>query len=106
MSGGEKFAALEGLLSELTGVKLTRGGLRTSLAAFAERRMRELGHDSMEAYFAEVASPKSDERRHLLDVISVPHTWFFRDPHQLEVVVDLLVERTPSGRVASIWVPA
>ena len=106
MSGGDKLSALEGLLSELTGVKLTRGGLRTSLAAFAERRMRELGLDSMDAYFVEVASPRSDERRRLLDVISVPHTWFFRDPHQLDVVVDLLVERIPSGRAAKIWVPA
>lgn len=106
MSGGEQLAALEGLLSELTGVKLTRGGLRSSLAAFAERRVRELGLDSIDAYFAEVASQKSDERRRLLDVISVPHTWFFRDPHQLDVVVDLLVERIPSGRAARIWVPA
>lgn len=106
MSGFEKLAALESLLSEQTGVKLTRGGLRTSLAAFAERRVRELGLDSLEAYFAEVASPKSDERRRLLDVISVPHTWFFRDSHQLDVVVDLLVESIQSGRAARIWVPA
>lgn len=99
-------AALEDLLSELTGVKLSRGGLRSSLATFAERRTKELGLDSMQAYLKEVAAPSSDERRRLLDVISVPHTWFFRDAHQLGLVVDLLQQRSGGGTPAKIWVPA
>lgn len=106
MSSDERLTALEGLLSELTGVTLSRGGLRASLTAFALRRTQELGLDSMEAYFAEVASPGSEECRRLLDVISVPHTWFFRDSHQLGIVVALLSERLHGERSAKIWVPA
>jgi chemotaxis protein methyltransferase CheR len=102
----EHLAALEDLLAELTGVQLARGGLRSSLASFVQRRTAELALPSMAQYLAEVASPGSEERRRLLDVISVPHTWFFRDSHQLEIVVELLKKKAKNGRAVRIWVPA
>src|SRR5690606_4851631 len=102
----EHLAALEDLLGELTGVQLARGGLRSTLESFVQRRTKELAFASMKDYLAEVASTGSEERRRLLDVLSVPHTWFFRDNHQLQIVTDLLKEKAKGGRSVRIWVPA
>ncbi len=98
--------ALEDLLTELTGVVLTRGGLQSSLAAFAESRARALGLESMDEYFRIVALPGSDERRRLIDVISVPHTWFFRDREQLDSIVDLVCASKGGRSGPQIWIPA
>jgi chemotaxis protein methyltransferase CheR len=102
----EHLTALEDLLTELTGVQLTRGGLQSSLAAFAVARTQELGLDSIQHYLRLVAAPESAERRRLLDVIGVPHTWFFRDREQLESIMELLQKTSVRGKTPQIWIPA
>lgn len=96
---------LDRLLTELTGIELSRGGLRNSLESFAERRACELGFKDAEAYFSEVARLGSAERQRLFDVISVPHTWFFRDAAQIHAVLQVLKDMSCGARPLRVWVP-
>ncbi len=100
---------LESLLeyvTRMTGVELSRGGLRSALEGYVESRKRELGLESLADYQHWLERGRSDELARLTEIISVPHTWFFRDPEQLEAIGEILVERRSSSRALNIWVPA
>lgn len=94
-------------LTEQTGIQLTRGGLSDSLRTFIDRRLKELSLKDEPAYLSHLDNDPSGESERLIDVISVPHTWFFRDAVQLSAIIDAL--STPSSdvrpRPRRIWVP-
>lgn len=91
---------------ERTGIELSRGGLKDALFKYAERRQHELGYANLTQYRKLLEAPDCRELRRLIEIISVPHTWFFRDPEQLELAAGLLRETAGGNTPVSIWIPA
>lgn len=97
--------ALFRFVTERTGIELSRGGLRDALATYARRRLADLALSCVEDFIQLLQAPDGRELRRLIDVISVPHTWFFRDPDQLEVIAQLLPALAKESGRLSLWVP-
>ena len=93
---------LADLIEKMTGLALERGGVNKALDRFVADRMRALGLTMVESYVSLAADPTRPEQRKLIDAITVPHTWFYRDPEQLRVIAGLL-GAAPSGPLA-VWV--
>ncbi|NLE89014.1 MAG: protein-glutamate O-methyltransferase CheR [Myxococcales bacterium] len=93
------------LLTKLTGIELSRGGLSRSLERHAEQRAAELGLAGVEEYYEKVTAGDDGERERLFDVVGVPHTWFFRDMALLESAREALRASAGQGRPLTIWVP-
>lgn len=90
------------LIERTTGLALDRGGVSTALDRFVNERLNTLGIANVEDYVTLAANPSGAEQRKLIDAITVPHTWFYRDPEQLATIAKLLAA-APAGRLA-IWV--
>jgi chemotaxis protein methyltransferase CheR len=90
------------LIEKMTGLALDRGGINKALDRFVSDRMRALGMTMVESYVSLAADPTRPEQRKLIDAITVPHTWFYRDPEQLRVIAGLLHAAQP-GPLA-VWV--
>ena len=90
------------LIERMTGLALERGGVSKALDRFVADRMRALGLTMVESYVQIAADPTRPEQRKLIDAITVPHTWFYRDPEQLRVIARLMVA-APAGPL-SVWV--
>ena len=94
--------ALAELIERMTGLALHRGGVSKALDRFVADRMRALGLTMVESYVQIAADATRSEQRKLIDAITVPHTWFYRDPEQLRVIARLMVA-APAGPL-SVWV--
>jgi chemotaxis methyl-accepting protein methylase len=94
--------ALAELIERMTGLALDRGGVSKALDRFVAHRMRALGLTMVESYVQIAADPTRGEQRKLIDAITVPHTWFYRDPEQLGVIARLIAAASPGP--LSIWV--
>jgi chemotaxis protein methyltransferase CheR len=94
--------ALSELIERTTGLALDRGGVSNALGRFVAERMHDLGLKNVEEYITLATNPAENEHRRLIDAITVPHTWFYRDLEQLQTIAKLLVN-APAGRV-SVWV--
>jgi len=94
--------ALAELVERITGLALERGGVSAALDRFVAERMRALGMTMVESYVALAADVNRPEQRRLIDAITVPHTWFHRDPEQLASIARLLTD-APPGPI-SVWV--
>jgi chemotaxis protein methyltransferase CheR len=90
------------LIERATGLALDRGGVSTALDRFVTERLRALGLQRVEDYATLAADPTGAEQRRLIDAITVPHTWFYRDPEQLQTIAKLLAA-APPGPLA-VWV--
>ena len=95
-------AALADLIERVTGLDLDRGGVSTALERFVTERLRALGLARVEDYVALAADPRGAEQHKLIDAITVPHTWFYRDPDQLQTIARLM-SAAPPGRV-TVWI--
>ncbi len=83
---------------------MDRAGVAQALQQYLERRVPELGLASHAAY-VERLTEDAAELRELIDVVTVPHSWFFRDHEQWAVVQDLLERAARSQPVVRVWVP-
>lgn len=90
------------LIERITGLALERGGVSTALDRFVHDRLHALQLTRVEDYVALATDPAGMEHRKLIDAITVPHTWFYRDPEQLRIIAKLLVQ-APPGPLA-VWV--
>jgi chemotaxis protein methyltransferase CheR len=90
------------LIERITGLALERGGVSTALDRFVNDRLHALQLTRIEDYVALAVDPAGMEQRKLIDAITVPHTWFYRDPEQLRIIAKLLVQ-APPGPLA-VWV--
>lgn len=94
--------ALAELIERATGLAIERGGVSVALDRFVTERLRVLRIDRIEEYVTLAADPSGPEQRKLIDAITVPHTWFYRDTEQLHTIAKL-ISAAPKGPVA-IWV--
>jgi len=94
--------ALADLIERATGLDLDRGGVSTALERFVTERLRALGLNGVEDYVALAADPRGVEQHRLIDAITVPHTWFYRDPDQLQTIARLMTA-APAGRLTA-WI--
>ena len=99
--GTSHAAALAELIERATGLDLDRGGVSTALDRFVGERLRALNLARVEDYVALAADPRGAEQRQLIDAITVPHTWFHRDPDQLHTIARLMT-CAPPGRI-TVW---
>lgn len=90
------------LVERLTGLALERGGVNVALDRFVTARLKTLRLSRIDDYVALAADPAGGEQRRLIDAITVPHTWFYRDPEQLAVIAKLLTA-APQGPLA-VWI--
>jgi chemotaxis methyl-accepting protein methylase len=90
------------LIEKVAGLALERGGMNTALERFVTGRMTKLNLTRLEDYTALIADPAGPEQRLLIDAITVPHTWFFRDAEQLQTIAGILTEA--AAGTLGVWV--
>ncbi len=93
------------LLSEWMGVDPSRGGQRERLERFVAQRVQALHLPCAEAYVNRLKGRDHPEAIRLINALTVGHTWFFRDPEQMDLIAKILREDYPRGHVPQIWVP-
>jgi chemotaxis protein methyltransferase CheR len=97
-------AVIELLRAEY-GLDPTRGGMVRALAAHVEARCEKLGID-VASYIERLHAQDGDERRRLIHAATVRHSWFYRDPGQLEQLTEVLQARHAQApeRPLDLWV--
>jgi chemotaxis protein methyltransferase CheR len=104
----KEFHRFRDLIAEQTGIyfDLTKQDL---LSAHLLRRMKDCGLNAFSDYFKLLASPAgTKEFDHLLDLITIPETYFFRDEGQFNalkrfVIPELLKKKSQSNSPLRIW---
>jgi chemotaxis protein methyltransferase CheR len=97
-------AVVELLLADF-GLDPTRGGMLGTLTAHIESRLTQLGIG--EAKFLERLRSDADERHRLIHAVTVRHSWFYRDPGQLDGLLQRMHMRQlalPARRPLDVWV--
>jgi chemotaxis protein methyltransferase CheR len=87
-----------------TGIAMDRGGLSYALERYLEKRVPELGFASP-ADYVESVTEDAAELRALIAVVTVHHSWFFRDLEQWQIVESLLDRAASSQSIVRVWVP-
>jgi chemotaxis protein methyltransferase CheR len=87
-----------------TGIDLERGGRHVAVDHFVDNRSALLGL-SVDDYIASLDSAEHPEVKALLEAVTVGHTWFYRDPEQLELISKLASTELPRTQPVSVWVP-
>ena len=97
-------ARLTDHLEKHTGIDMRRAGLGRMLERYLEKRVPELGLPSHEAY-VDTLHGNDHELGRLIEVVTVPHTWFFRDIEQWRAVEVLLDRAASQHPMLRIWIP-
>jgi chemotaxis protein methyltransferase CheR len=94
---------VEMLLAEY-GLDPTRGGMLGTLRSHVEGRLAQLGIN--ESKFIERVRVDIGERQRLIHTITVRHSWFYRDPRQLDgLLARMRARRAESpNRPVDVWV--
>jgi chemotaxis protein methyltransferase CheR len=87
-----------------TGLDLERSGAAAALR-FVDARARALGQ-SPDAYIDSLDGPRHAEVLQLLQAITVGHTWFYRNPEQLEALSRAARQAAGRSGAVHVWVPA
>jgi chemotaxis protein methyltransferase CheR len=90
-------------MAEWTGLDLERGGRADALDRLIEQRTKKLRYPTADAYVASLSSPGHPEVVWLVNVITVGHTWFFRDREQTAAISALLRAAPPAGERLQVW---
>ncbi|MBI5478737.1 MAG: tetratricopeptide repeat protein [Deltaproteobacteria bacterium] len=98
-------AELANRLAEWTGLDFARGGQIKALERFLAGRVRALGLPSVEAYAGQLTGPQHPEAARLINAVTVNHSWFYRDPEQMQVIAQLMHDGAPGGGPLNVWVP-
>lgn len=102
--GREAFRRVSRLMYRISGVNLTAGKQELVRARIA-KRMRALGHASLDEYVDLVEAPGgADELAHMVDVLTTNKTSFFREePHFEFLASTVLPAWLGSGGPLRIW---
>ena len=92
------------LIERWSGLDLERGGQGAAICRFVAGRALALGLPSPQAYVERLGEAGGEEEQRLVHAITICHTWFFRDPQQLEQIAALWRARYPAGQRVSVWV--
>ena len=90
------------LVERAAGLSMLRGGTHGAVLRFVNERLAALAIRRLDDYMTLVSDVAGSELRRLLESITVPHTWFYRDSEQLQIVSRLL-SNAPPGRL-NVWV--
>lgn len=91
-------------LEKHTGIDMARAGLGRALERYLDKRITELGLPSRDAYVDSLHG-NAHELACLIDVVTVPHSWFFRDIQQWRAVETLLDRSAELHPVVRVWIP-
>jgi len=96
---------LEQLLKEITGLSVDSIGADT-VRRIAERRMRDVGLENLSDYL-ELVNRSEVEKQTLIDDVTVPETWFFRDHEPFRYLVQFVrsLQRADGKPVHILSVP-
>jgi chemotaxis methyl-accepting protein methylase len=97
-------ARLTDHLEKHTGIDMARAGLGRALERYLDKRIPELGLASRDAYVDNLHG-NAEELGLLIDVVTVPHSWFFRDIQQWRAVEMLLDSAARQHPIVRVWVP-
>ncbi|MET0592460.1 MAG: CheR family methyltransferase [Polyangiaceae bacterium] len=97
-------ARLADHLEKHTGIDMGRAGLGRMLERYLDKRVPELGLPSREAY-VDTLHGNDHELGRLIEVVTVPHTWFFRDIEQWRAVEILLDGAASHHPMLRLWIP-
>lgn len=103
----DAFARLRRLLADRAGLVFD-DSRRDSLSYAVADRMHAAGAPSLDAYLAAVEKPRSAEVQALLDDVTIPETYFFRNTPQFDalrqfVIPDLIRHASTNGRRLRVW---
>ena len=103
----DAFERLRTLLAQRAGLVFD-ASRRDSLSYAVADRMHASGSQSLEAYLATVEQPRSPEVQALLDDVTIPETYFFRNAPQFSalrefVVPELIRHALANGRRIRVW---
>lgn len=103
----DAFVRLRRLLADGAGLVFD-DSRRDSLSYSVNARMKAIGVTALDAYLALVEQPRSPEVQALLDDVTIPETYFFRNPPQFRalrqhVLPELVSRAATSGRRLRIW---
>ena len=98
------YAPLVELLRDRCGLDPERGGMMSALTRHVERRLERLAIDEA-TFVARVRANVDHEHDHLIHAVTVRHSWFHRDPAQLDKLCVLLRERHAQApeRPLQLW---
>ena len=101
---GPEFAGIIAYLRETFGLDPHRGGMIRTLIRHQEARKQALALDA--AAFLRQVERDPEERARLVQAMTVNHSWFFRDPKQLESLSERMGElhRSSTSRPLEIWI--
>lgn len=101
---GPEFAGIIAYLRETFGLDPHRGGMIRTLIRHQEARKRALELDA--TGFLRLVKSDPDERARLAQAMTVNHSWFFRDPKQLESLSERMreIHQGSPSRPLEIWI--
>lgn len=85
-----------------TGIEV--GTRRRAFIRCLAERAAELGFPTLTDYLKHIAEPGPEEIGALVRSLLLGYTWFFRDPDQLELLIELLDAQSSPGHQSSIWI--
>lgn len=103
----DAFERLRTLLAQRAGLVFD-DSRRTSLSYAVADRMKAAGAPSLDAYLASVEQPRSAEAQALLDDVTIPETYFFRNAPQFRalrqlVIPELVRHAAANGHRIRVW---
>jgi chemotaxis protein methyltransferase CheR len=98
-------ATLEARLMRELGLSMDRGGTRRSIDRFLEALRAELGLGDVDDVLRRVLTGDGDEFERLIETVTIPHSWFYRDPEQWQTI-EAWMRAHDRRRPLDVWVPA
>ena len=102
----QAYPAMCRLIESRLGLSMARGTLPGALEQYIARKKSELAiadEATLAAMLTVATGPMLEE---LVDAVTVPYSWLFRDYEQLADAVDALEPARPNVRPLQVWVPA
>ncbi len=99
----QEFALFQRLIKTLAGIHLSDAKKQLVFGRL-RNRVRQVGLNSFEAYYAYVVSKKHPEERQIVvDLLTTNETYFFREPRHFTVLRDEILPARSMARPFRIW---